>query len=67
MKRREDLTAPRSRRWLGVEVDSDAFGSFAESIASFIGTARFLVYQSVFITLWILHNTLAPDDLVFDP
>ena len=67
MKRREDLNAPRSARWLGVQLDSDAFGSFAESIASFIGTARFLVYQTVFITIWILHNVFAPDALVFDP
>lgn len=66
MKRQQDLTAPRATRRFGVQVDSDAFGSFAESIASFIGTARFLVYQTVFITLWILHNSLAPDDLVFD-
>lgn len=50
-----------------MQVDTDAFGSFAESIASFIGTARFLVYQTVFITVWILHNSLAPDSLVFDP
>lgn len=68
MKRQQDLTAPRARRRFGgVQVDSDAFGSFAESIASFIGTARFLVYQSVFIALWILHNVFAPDRLVFDP
>lgn len=67
MKRASDLTAPRRRRSLGLQVDRDAFGSFAESIASFIGTARFLVYQSVFITAWILHNTLAPDSVVFDP
>lgn len=67
MKRREDLNAPRSRLWLGVQVNTDAFGSFAESIATRIGTARFLVYQSVFITVWILHNLFAPDDLVFDP
>ena len=66
MKRQQDLTAPRSRRF-GVQVDTDAFGSFAESIASFIGTARFLVYQSVFIVLWVLHNTLAPERFVFDP
>lgn len=67
VKRREDLNAPRSRRWLGIQVDTDAFGSFAESIASFIGTARFLVYQTVFITLWIIHNLFAPDRLIFDP
>jgi uncharacterized membrane protein len=67
VKRREDLNAPRSRRWQGVQVNTDAFGSFAESIATLIGTARFLVYQTVFITLWILHNVFAPDRLVFDP
>ena len=68
MKRQQDLNAPRARRRFGgVQVDTDAFGSFAESIASFIGTARFLVYQTVFITVWILHNVFAPDDLIFDP
>lgn len=68
MKRQQDLTSPRRRsRFGGVQVDTDAFGSFAESIASFIGTARFLVYQTVFITVWILHNSLAPDSMVFDP
>lgn len=69
MKRQQDLSAPRSLRRLGrgVAVDTDAFGSFAESIASFIGTARFLVYQTAFISLWILHNLLAPEALIFDP
>lgn len=67
MKRRGDLNAPRSRHWLGVQVNTDAFGSFAESIATLIGTARFLVYQSGFITIWILHNLFAPDRFVFDP
>jgi len=66
MKRASDLTAPR-RRSVGIQVDRDTFGTFAESIASFIGTARFLVYQTVFITVWIVHNTLAPDRFVFDP
>jgi uncharacterized membrane protein len=67
VKRREDLTAPREARRLGVQYDSDAFGAFAESIASFIGTARFLVWQSFLIGLWIAYNTLAPADLQFDP
>ncbi len=68
MKRQQDLSAPRARRRFGgVQVDTDVFGSFAESIASFIGTARFLVYQTAFIAIWILHNVFAPDALVFDP
>ncbi len=68
MRRHADLTAPRATaRRIGLQVDREVFGTFAESIANFIGTARFLVYQTVFITIWILHNTLAPDDLIFDP
>ena len=67
VKRREELTAPRSPRRLGVTYDSDAFGSFAESIANFLGTARFLVWQSIVVSLWIIHNVFAPRDLQFDP
>lgn len=67
MKRQEDLTTPRTTRRLGVQYDSDAFGAFAESIASFLGTARFLVFQTFVITVWLLHNTFAPDSLQFDP
>ncbi len=67
MKRREDLTAPRAARTFGVQYDSDAFGAFAESIANFLGTARYLVFQSVVIVVWILHNSFAPHQLQFDP
>jgi uncharacterized membrane protein len=67
VKRREDLSTPRDTRRLGVQYDSDAFGRFAESIASFLGTARFLVYQTVVIAVWLIHNALAPSYLQFDP
>src|SRR4029079_15116502 len=33
----------------------------------FMGTARFLVYMTVFILAWIDWNTLAPKPLRFDP
>jgi uncharacterized membrane protein len=66
MKRREDLTTPRQRRRLGVHYDPDAFGQFSESVARFIGTARFLVYQSVFCFAWVLWNTFGPVDVRFD-
>lgn len=66
MKRREDLTSPRSRRTFGVQYDSDAFGAFSESIANFLGTARFLVFQTVVIVFWIIHNIAAPDQFIFD-
>lgn len=64
---RVDLSKPRrSGIRFGVHYDNEAFGRFSEAIARFIGTARFLVFQSVFIGVWVLHNTLAPKDLRFD-
>jgi uncharacterized membrane protein len=66
VKRREDLTTPRQRRRLGVHYDPDAFGQFSESVARFIGTARFLVYQSVFCVAWVLWNTFGPVKARFD-
>lgn len=67
MKRREDLATPRAAGRVGVQYDSDTFGRFAESIANFLGTARFLVWQTVVITVWILLNTLPPERFQFDP
>jgi uncharacterized membrane protein len=66
MKRRDDLTTPRQRRRLGVHYDPDAFGQFSESVARFIGTARFLVFQSVFCVAWVIWNTFGPVDVRFD-
>ena len=60
--KRLDLSTPRQRRRVGVHYDPDAFGQFSESIARTIGTARFLVWQSVFIALWIFGNRIEPFD-----
>ena len=46
--------------------DTDAFGVFAEQFARFMGTARFLMWMTVFVVFWVGWNTLAPDDLRFD-
>ncbi len=62
MKRREDLTTPRQRRRLGVHYDPEAFGQFSETIARTLGTARFLVFQTVFIGLWIIINRIREFD-----
>jgi len=67
MTRHDDLTTPRQRRLLSVHYDQDAFGRFSESVARFIGTARFLVYQTVFCFLWVLWNAFGPADWRFDP
>ena len=61
---RHDLSTPRRNRRMsiGVHYDPDAFGQFSESIARFIGTARFLVFQSVVIVVWISLNYLIAFD-----
>ena len=63
VKRREDLTSPRRKgRGFGIHYDPDAFGQFSEAIARFIGTARFLVWQSMFIIFWLIINSLVHFD-----
>src|SRR3954453_23637466 len=47
-------------------VKQDAFGIFAEQFARFMGTARFLIYMTLFVLVWVLWNVLAPVDLRFD-
>ncbi|HEX2043356.1 MAG TPA: DUF1003 domain-containing protein [Acidimicrobiales bacterium] len=65
LRRREDLSAPRGRLGLGVHYDPEAFGRFSEAIARYIGTARFLVIQTVVVIVWITINVAVPD-LRFD-
>jgi len=67
MKNRARLAVPRQRRRLGYHYDPDAFGQFSESIARTLGTARFLVWQSGVIAIWIAYNLTVPDDWRFDP
>ena len=66
MRRREDLSTPRRGLRVGVHYDPEAFGRFSESIARFIGTARFLVIQTVVVIVWIAVNA-AVSGLRFDP
>src|SRR5450756_2997002 len=39
-------------------VDPDRFGRFAEKFARYMGTARFLVYMTIFVTVWITVNVI---------
>ena len=43
-----------------------SFGRWSERFARFLGTARFLVYMTVFVLSWVLWNTIAPNHLRFD-
>ncbi|GAA4133843.1 DUF1003 domain-containing protein [Actinomadura keratinilytica] len=47
--------------------DPESFGRLSERIARFLGTARFLVYMTVFIAVWLAWNSLGPAELRFDP
>lgn len=61
------LETPReSRRALRPSYDPETFGRLSERFARFIGTARFLVYMTVFVTVWILWNVFAPQEYRFD-
>ena len=67
VRRREDLHTPRSGGMrFGVHYDPDAFGQFSERIARFIGTARFLVYMTIVVVIWVAWNVAAPRDIRFD-
>ncbi len=65
--RRQDLSTPRQSRRLGVHYDPDAFGKFSEGVARYLGTARFLVLQTVVAAVWLAWNNLAPRQWRFDP
>jgi uncharacterized membrane protein len=66
--RRRRLDQPRESGRIALpRFDPEAFGKWSEGIARFMGTARFLVYMTVVILLWIGWNTLAPERWRFDP
>ncbi|PWN01471.1 DUF1003 domain-containing protein [Nocardioides silvaticus] len=63
------LDTPRSvRRQISwrPSYDTDAFGVFAERFARFMGTAKFLMWMTVFVIAWVLWNTVGPEELTFD-
>ena len=69
IRRRSTLTAPRRpSRGLGLYYDPEAFGNFSEAIARFLGTARYLVFQTVVVALWLIWNIASrAANLDFDP
>jgi len=55
-----DLTIPRGEpQYRDRRYDPAAFGRLAEGIARFLGTARFIVVQSIIVIIWVVLNTLA--------
>jgi uncharacterized membrane protein len=67
---RSRLDTPRSARRQLVKVPAyrpDAFGSFAERFARFMGTARFLMYMTLFVIVWVTLNVIGLYGLDWDP
>ena len=67
---REILSEPgRQRRSFlpKVELDSEAFGAFAEAAARFMGTGKFIVYMTVFVITWITLNVVGLFGFKWDP
>jgi len=67
MARNNGLDTPRIKgRTLRPNYDPETFGRLSESFARFLGTARFLVYMTVFVAFWVIWNTTAPNNLRWD-
>ena len=62
MADRQRLDVPRGRtRSIGsfLRLNPDAVGQFAEGIARFLGTGRFLAVQTIIVIVWITLNVAA--------
>lgn len=61
------LDTPRGmRQGLSLFQSRDRFGRFTEGIARGMGTPWFLFGLSIFVVLWMIYNTLAPEGIRFD-
>ena len=65
MARRGDLETPRGTPG-APSYDPDAFARFAEKMARFLGTGRYLAAQTIFVIVWIALNLTAAG-LEWDP
>lgn len=65
-----DLSKPRDGKrsfFPKVQLDSEAFGLFAEAVARFMGTAKFLVYMTVIVVVWVTLNLVGIYGFKWDP
>ena len=63
---RQRLDTPRTSRGPLFNVDPEAVGRFSESIARFLGTGRYLLWQTILVIVWIGLNLFAVS-LRWDP
>lgn len=63
---RRRLDQPRTRSGLRLNIDSEMFGQLAENLARFLGTGKYLFWQTLLVVVWITLN-LAAVSLRWDP
>ena len=64
---RLDVPSGGPRRFTGfLRLNPDSVGAFAEGIARFLGTGRFLAVQTIIVLVWITLNVVAVN-LRWDP
>jgi len=63
---RRRLDQPRSARRFRVSIDPEAFGRLSERLARFLGTGKFLFWQTLLVIIWVTLN-LAAVSLRWDP
>ena len=56
---RQRLDTPRTSRRPALNFDPDSIGRFSESIARFLGTGRYLMWQTILVVVWISLNLFA--------
>lgn len=69
-KTRDSLDRPiteRARFRPTLKVDQEKFGRASEAFARAMGTGQFLIWMSVFVTVWLTWNAFAPRGSQFDP
>ncbi|MDA4105834.1 DUF1003 domain-containing protein [Mycolicibacterium holsaticum] len=60
------LDTPLTSRRFGFTYDPEAVGRVSESIARFLGTGRYLAWQTILVIVWIILNLFAVS-LRWDP
>jgi uncharacterized membrane protein len=56
---RQRLDTPRTSRRPSLSFDQEAVGRYSESIARFLGTGRYLMWQTILVIVWITLNLFA--------
>ncbi|WP_370970763.1 DUF1003 domain-containing protein [Amycolatopsis sp. cg9] len=60
------LDQPRGQNRFRLNIDPDTFGRLSERLARFLGTGKYLFWQTMIVIVWIVLN-LAAVSLQWDP